>query len=92
MLKISIPAAKSLFKKYGSVSDQTCRSMVKNMSRISKSHVSVSITGIAGPDGGTSKKPVGLVYIGIKKGSKIVIKKFLFKNKKKYNEGENFRY
>ena len=72
---------KKIIKKYGSVSDQTCRSMVKNISRISKSHVSVSITGIAGPSGGSKKKPVGLVYIGIKKGNMTYIKKYLFKNR-----------
>ena len=76
---------KKIIKKYGSVSDQTCRSMVKNISRISKSHVSVSITGIAGPSGGSKKKPVGLVYIGIKKGNEIISTKYLFKNKGRSN-------
>ena len=71
---------KSIIKKYGAVSKQVCWSMVKNVSKISKSNMSVSITGIAGPNGGTIKKPVGLVFIGIKKNSKILIKKFLFKN------------
>jgi len=67
--------------KYGAVSYETCLSMVKNLSKISKTGVSVSITGIAGPKGGSRKKPVGLVYIGIKKGNKTLVKKHLFKNK-----------
>ena len=69
--------------KYGAVSHETCRSMVKNLSKISKSNISISITGVAGPNGGTKEKPVGLVYIGLKKGSKTIIKKNLFKNKKR---------
>ena len=72
---------KKIIRKYGSVSEQVCLAMVKNVSKISKSKMSVSITGIAGPSGGTKKKPVGLIYIGIKKNNKIEIKKYLFKNK-----------
>ena len=55
--------------------------MAKNISKIGKTNMSVSVTGIAGPSGGSKKKPVGLVYVGIKKGNKISIKKYIFKNK-----------
>ena len=72
---------KKTIRKYGAVSYETCQSMVKNLSKISRSNISISITGIAGPNGGTKEKPVGLVYIGLKKGSKIIIKKNLFKSK-----------
>ena len=74
---------KKTISKFGAVSYETCLSMVKNLSKISKSNISISITGIAGPNGGTKEKPVGLVYIGLKKGSKIIIKKNLFKSKKR---------
>ena len=74
---------KKTITKYGAVSYETCLSMVKNLSKISKSNISISITGIAGPNGGTKEKPVGLVYIGLKKGSKIIVKKNLFKSKKR---------
>ena len=72
---------KKIINKYGAVSKECCLSMVKNLSKISKANISVSITGIAGPNGGTKLKPVGLVYIGVKKGKKIITKKNLFKNK-----------
>ena len=72
---------KQIIRKHGAVSMQCCLSMINNLSKISKSNIAVSITGIAGPSGGTKKKPVGLVYVGIKKGNKIKIHKCLFKNK-----------
>ena len=71
---------KKVITKYGAVSKECCLSMVKKLSKISKANISLSITGIAGPNGGTKLKPVGLVYIGIKKGTQIIIKKNLFKN------------
>lgn len=80
ILKVS----KKIIKKFGAVSEQVCYSMVKNLNKISKSNVSISITGITGPSGGTKRKPVGLVYVGIKKNNKVSVKKFLFKNKGRY--------
>jgi nicotinamide-nucleotide amidase len=70
-----------IIKKHGAVSVQCCLSMVNNLSRISKSKICVAVTGIAGPDGGTKKKPVGLVYIGIKNSKKVKIYRYLLKNK-----------
>ena len=72
---------KNIIQKYGAVSAQCCLSMVNNLSKISKSKMCVSITGIAGPKGGTKQKPVGLIYIGVKNGKKIVVSKNQFKNK-----------
>ena len=77
VLKVS----KKTIRKYGAVSEQVCKTMAKNVSKIGKTNMSVSVTGIAGPSGGIKKRPVGLVYIGIKKGNKINIKKYSFKNK-----------
>ena len=79
ILKVS----KKTILKHGAVSYETCLSMVKNLNRISKTNISVSITGVAGPNGGTKKKPVGLVYIGIKKGNKILVQKNHFKSNKR---------
>tara|TARA_B100001121_G_C18298247_1_gene438477 strand:- start:91 stop:561 length:471 start_codon:yes stop_codon:yes gene_type:complete len=72
---------KQIIKKYGAVSVKCCLAMVNNLSKISRSKVCVSITGIAGPKGGSKKKPVGLVYIGIKVGKSVVVNKCNFKNK-----------
>ena len=70
-----------IIKKYGAVSVQCCLAMVDNLSKISKSKVCASITGIAGPKGGSKQKPVGLVYIGIRIGKKVIINECNFKNK-----------
>ena len=72
---------KKIIMKHGAVSYETCLSMVKNLYKISRTNISISITGVAGPNGGTKQKPVGLVYIGVKKGNKILVKKFLFKKR-----------
>ena len=74
---------KNIIKKHGAVSHECCLAMVNNLSKISKANINISITGIAGPSGGTNKKPIGLVYIGVKKGIKARIYKCLFKNKKR---------
>jgi len=72
---------KNIIKNYGAVSKECCEAMVKNLSKISKSKINVSITGIAGPGGGSKLKPVGLVYIGIKMGRHLLILKNKFKSK-----------
>ena len=69
-----------IIKKYGAVSKNCCKAMVENLSKISKAQLNIAITGIAGPKGGTKLKPVGLVYIGIKRGKKIKIYKYFFKS------------
>ena len=79
----TLKVPKNTIRKYGAVSYETCLSMVKNLSKISQTNISVSVTGIAGPRGGSKKKPVGLVFIGIKKDNKTLVKKYLFKNKKR---------
>ena len=79
ILKVPI----NIIRKHGAVSYEACLSMVKNLSKISKTNISLSITGIAGPKGGTKKKPIGLVFIGIKKDNKTLVRKYLFKNMKR---------
>ena len=71
---------KNIISKYGAVSYECCKAMVINLSKISKANINISITGIAGPNGGTKSKPVGLVYIGVKKENKIIINKNIFKS------------
>jgi nicotinamide-nucleotide amidase len=78
---IILKVQKNIIKKYGAVSIQCCLAMVNNLSKISKSNVCISITGIAGPKGGSKQKPVGLVFIGIKIGKKVIVNKCNFKNK-----------
>ena len=80
ILKVS----KKIIDKYGAVSKECCKSMVQNLSKISKSKINISITGIAGPGGGSKDKPIGLVYIGMKKGNKIIIKENKFKSKNRF--------
>ena len=74
---------KNIINKYGAVSNECCKAMVQNLSKISKSKINISITGIAGPGGASKNKPVGLVYFGIKKGKTLLIKENKFKAKKR---------
>ena len=76
---------KKVIQKHGAVSVQCCLSMLNNLSKISKSKLCIAVTGIAGPKGGSKQKPVGLVYIGIKRDKIVKINKFVFKNR-----GRNF--
>jgi len=71
---------KNIIKKFGAVSKECCKSMVQNLSKISKSKVNISITGIAGPGGASKNKPIGLVYIGVKKGKTILVRENRFKS------------
>jgi len=79
--KLLLKVPKQIIKKHGAVSIQCCFSMVNNLSKITKSNIAVSVTGIAGPTGGSKKKPIGLVYIGLKRANKVKIHRFVFKNK-----------
>jgi len=79
----TLKVSKNIIKKNGVVSYEACLSMVKNLNKIARTNISVSITGVAGPKGETKQKPVGLVFIGIKKGNKTLVKKYLFKKKKR---------
>jgi len=72
---------KKIIKKYGAVSNQCCKAMAQNLSKISRSKINVSVTGVAGPGGGSKEKPVGLVYIGIKRGKTLLLKEAKFKSK-----------
>ena len=72
---------KKVIQKYGAVSAECCEAMVKCLSKLSKTQINISVTGIAGPNGGTKKKPVGLVYIGVKKYNKILITENIFKHR-----------
>jgi PncC family amidohydrolase len=67
--------------KFGAVSAETCKEMCKNLLKTSKTNIAISVTGIAGPDGGTKKKPIGLVYVGVCSKKKLEIIKFSFNKK-----------
>lgn len=67
-------------EKFGAVSEDTALEMVEGLKRVSGSDVCISVTGIAGPGGGSEEKPVGLVYIGFSYGDKKICKKIQMRN------------
>lgn len=67
-------------EKFGAVSEETALEMVEGLKRVSGSDVCISVTGIAGPGGGSEEKPVGLVYIGFSYGDKKICKKIQMRN------------
>lgn len=69
---------KSTLQKHGAVSEQTAEEMAKGAALLLKADVAVAVTGLAGPDGGTEEKPVGLVYIACSVKGKITVKKYRF--------------
>lgn len=74
-LKISIPT----IKKYGAVSRPVARQMAENVRKIFQTDFGIAITGIAGPDGGSPAKPVGLIFIALSTKKKTVCENFVFK-------------
>ena len=69
---------KSTLKKYGAVSEQTAKEMAVGAALAADTDISISVTGIAGPDGGTNEKPVGLVYIGVCIRDMVHVEEFRF--------------
>tara|TARA_Y100000389_G_scaffold53333_1_gene49195 strand:- start:1662 stop:2951 length:1290 start_codon:yes stop_codon:yes gene_type:complete len=72
-------------EKYGAVSEETAHELAVNISKKLDSEIGISITGIAGPDGGTEKKPVGLVFVGIFYKNNVYIKKYNLTPNRKIN-------
>ena len=76
-LKINdIGVDKDLIEKYGAVSEEVAESLSKNIAKKNNTDIGIGITGIAGPDGGTEKKPVGLVFVGIFYKNNLYIKRY----------------
>ena len=76
-LKVNdIGVDKDLIERYGAVSEEVAESLAKNIARKNNTDIGIGITGIAGPDGGTEKKPVGLVFVGIFYKNNLYIKRY----------------
>ncbi len=72
--------------RYGAVSEQTAHEMVVGVCDLFKADVGISVTGIAGPGGGTPEKPVGLVYVGCKVGDNSIVRKYLWQGNRAENK------
>ena len=80
-LKIkNLNVKKTTIKKYGAVSKETAKEMVRGLFVKTKTNICISTTGIAGPGGGSKNKPIGLIYIGIRVNGKVEILKKNFKD------------
>ena len=76
-LKINdIGVDKDLIERYGAVSEEVAESLAKNIAKKNNTDIGIGITGIAGPGGGTEKKPVGLVFVGIFYKNNLYIKRY----------------
>ena len=76
-----LSVSKKTLRKFGAVSSNVATEMLDGLYKKEKTKITISTTGIAGPNGGSKKKPVGLVYIGIRVGKKVVVNEHNFKNK-----------
>lgn len=86
-IKESVLGVKSsTLNEYGAVSEQTVIEMANGVKMLASSNIAVGVTGIAGPDGGTDKKPVGTVWVSIATDNKTFAKNLML-----YNRGENLK-
>jgi competence/damage-inducible protein CinA-like protein len=76
MKLLNVPA--DLIQSFGAVSDPVAKSMAEGVRKLAKTNYGLSITGIAGPDGGTAEKPVGLVFIGLSDEKETYAKEYRF--------------
>lgn len=74
----SLGVKKETLDKFGAVSEETAREMAEGIAKRHNTNIGLSTTGIAGPEGGSEEKPVGLVYMGIKINNKTIVKKYIF--------------
>lgn len=74
---LSVP--REIIERYGAVSEECAREMAIGVANLFQADLAIATTGIAGPTGGSKEKPVGLVYIAIKIGDKVIVKRYVFK-------------